>query len=387
MFRKIFLTCFFASSLLYFSASFVSATNFYVSKNGNNSSGTSWSSAWNELDQINWSSVNPGDTVYVDGSSTACSRQTTITNSTAKPTSDTGNNCGMTYTTMLDPEKAGTATNPITIKLSTESGRNGTAIFFGGRSTSLPYCGQTNYTYRAGLRQPVDLRGKQNLTIDGIKWGGIKIYGGVYGVTFNSTSNNLTLKHLEIFDNGKDGPNLSGVNMPGSNITIERSMIHNNGQDAIDSGGGTNHFTLKQSWLYNSRPHPTQTNEPFNYCTHSDGIQVYNGRDQYDIHVEDSIIGPGFMQGLLLGDHVSNWAIATVHNFTLKNSLLVGYHGSSNNALIYTKYDPNSSYPNNPPTNYLLDHVTAYKDPDRNWWNIQLHGSGHTISYSCILDT
>lgn len=39
----------------------------FVSKNGNNSDGRSWSTAWNELDRINWSLVRPGDTVLIDG--------------------------------------------------------------------------------------------------------------------------------------------------------------------------------------------------------------------------------------------------------------------------------------------------------------------------------
>ena len=42
-------------------------TTYYVSKNGNNRDGLSWDTAWNELDQINWSSIQAGDTIYIDG--------------------------------------------------------------------------------------------------------------------------------------------------------------------------------------------------------------------------------------------------------------------------------------------------------------------------------
>ena len=34
---------------------------FYVSKSGDNSAGSSWTTAWNELDQIDWSSISPGE--------------------------------------------------------------------------------------------------------------------------------------------------------------------------------------------------------------------------------------------------------------------------------------------------------------------------------------
>src|SRR5437879_2809566 len=48
------------------------ATTFFVSRNGNNTDGRSWASAWNNLDQINWTAVSVGDTILIDGGSTAC---------------------------------------------------------------------------------------------------------------------------------------------------------------------------------------------------------------------------------------------------------------------------------------------------------------------------
>lgn len=33
--------------------------SFYVSKSGNNTTGASWAAAWNELNQINWTNINP----------------------------------------------------------------------------------------------------------------------------------------------------------------------------------------------------------------------------------------------------------------------------------------------------------------------------------------
>jgi hypothetical protein len=43
------------------------AKNFYVSKKGNNTSGDSWATAFNELNKIKYSLINPGDTVFIEG--------------------------------------------------------------------------------------------------------------------------------------------------------------------------------------------------------------------------------------------------------------------------------------------------------------------------------
>jgi hypothetical protein len=42
-------------------------SSFHVSRAGNNTDGRSWDTAWNELDQIRWEKVNPGDTILIDG--------------------------------------------------------------------------------------------------------------------------------------------------------------------------------------------------------------------------------------------------------------------------------------------------------------------------------
>jgi len=72
------------------------ATSYYVSKNGNNSDGLSWTSSWNEMNQINWANINPGDTIWLAGG---------------------------TYTTSLSPRASGTTGNLIYIKrvLSTDT--------------------------------------------------------------------------------------------------------------------------------------------------------------------------------------------------------------------------------------------------------------------------
>src|SRR5437762_3080102 len=61
------------------SALAATGTTYYVSKNGNNADGRSWATAWNELNQINWGVVQPGDSILLDGGSSQMTYTTSLT--------------------------------------------------------------------------------------------------------------------------------------------------------------------------------------------------------------------------------------------------------------------------------------------------------------------
>ena len=42
-------------------------SSWYVSRNGNNVDGKSWTTAWQDLSQIHWPVIEPGDVIYIDG--------------------------------------------------------------------------------------------------------------------------------------------------------------------------------------------------------------------------------------------------------------------------------------------------------------------------------
>lgn len=279
------------------------ANTFYVSKGATgDNNGTDWDNAWNELDQINWDSVAPGDTILIDG--------------------DSGS---ITYTTPLVIGKSGTSTNRIYVKLAAESGRNGKAIFWGGRSTPLPECGShpSTWTLPNDLGRTdagINFNGNSYVTVDGTKWKGIEIYGCNNTGVMMSGSNN-TVSCALIYDNGGWGKSQDpttpydgspwdpGIWLAGPGMTVEYCIIHDNGEDCIQdywqSYGGTG-FTLFRSWLYNSRPH-TQINAAFNYAMHNDGIQFWETMyAKSNISISESIIGPGFMQTICDGPDFSN---------------------------------------------------------------------------------
>ncbi len=257
-------------TLVFLCAGSVDAATYYVSKNGTgtNPTGSFTTTNWTELNQIVWSSLQPGDTILLDGGTTAC------------PTLGPANNCGMVYTTSLNIGKSGAQGSPITIKL----GSAGTAIIDGGINPntttlngsatqcpeyeaaddrgSLPFVSGSTSTRGTG----VNFNNFQWIVLDGAKWGGIEIRNHTtYGVNFGSSSNNIA-RYLKVHHNTNlaDISNGSvGVTQGylSSNNSLSRSEIFRNGQDAT-RGGGDN-FTLEENYIHD------------HYCNHPDGIQAF----------------------------------------------------------------------------------------------------------------
>jgi hypothetical protein len=307
----------------------------------------------------------------------------------------------MTYTTTLSIGTSGTSTDPITIQMSDEPGRNGTVRIFGRRATPLGYCGQTGYVLSSANDAGIYLSGRSHIVVDGRKWGGIKIYGhNRTGIQLYhwGVQTDLTFRNIEVFDNGTFSgmnPDGEGVNPVGTYLTFDRMLVHDNGQDAFQTCymGELSHVTIQRSWLFNQRPHPNKPGDVFNECTHSDGLQYCTQAVSSDLVVEDSIIGPGFMQGFILG-HFATDRNSKINNVTLRDDLLVSHHGESANAGLIV---PSVNYaPGNIPSGYILDHVTVVRDintcveqgqpagncPSATWQSIGLHGSGHSVAHS-----
>lgn len=314
---------------------------YYVSKNGNNTDGRSWETAWNELDQILWGEIKPGDTILIDGGE---------------------------YHSKLDVGRSGAPLAPITIMT------NGEQVILDGQGAALPYCGQSEYTPKMS-DDGIDLEGRSNIIIDGLDWSGIIIRRHHSGIRLREHANNIVIRNVEIYDNGwstgsglnrePDGP---GIDLGGSNITFERVIIHDNGQDAFQAGWGIWNFTLRNSWLYNSREHPTIHGMSFNYCSHSDGLQIYDGGLQGPIIIENCIIGPSLTQGIIINVN------AEVDDVIILNSLFV----DNENAGIVISQGGYSS-------NWTVQNVTVVQDVFVDSWNINMRGGNHFIHRSIFL--
>jgi hypothetical protein len=347
-----------ASSVVQRTPVVVRGKAYYVSKNGNNTDGRSWSTAWNELNQINWSVIKPGDVILLDGGTDK-----------------------MVYTTTLMIGESGTRKAPITIQRATEAGRNGNVVIFGGRSTPLPYCGQPEYTSQTtGVIQfGIQFGAHSWVVVDGMNWRGMSIYGhDNAGVDFSSDSDHDTLRNIEIYDNGKayqrgDGswqPNTrgDGVNLFGSNLTFEQMDIHDNGDDALE-GANISNISIRRSWLHETREDPTHQGLPFNQCVHQDGIQVWGGGVQSGVLIEDSILGPGLKEGTIIGQTpFDGHEGATVNNVTIRNTLFL------NKVINVMGYSYLKEH------RWMLDHITIISPG--NAIAIWIEGTDHAVTNS-----
>jgi len=347
-------------------------TTYYVSKSGNNADGKSWATAWNELANIKWSVVQPGDTILLDGGSQS-----------------------MVYTTTLTVGKSGTRTAPIIIERSTDVGHNGHVVLFGGGSP-LPYCGQTQYVYQKPQRQHgIDFSSNSWIVLDGMSWDGISVYGYISdGVEMTGGPRNDTLRHMEIYENGaavqsggtwSPDSGVHGVYLTGSNLTFEYMNIYDNADDEFDTGEspGINNVTINYSWMHVTRDSPLAQGLPFNDCTHQDGYQIYNGGVQNHLLIENSVVGPGLGENFILGQSPNSANDnAIVNSVTIRNVLTIG---KERNIL---------GYPQVQETGWVVDHVTAITPgegiPANNSEGVYqaffLQGKGNTVTNSIFYD-
>lgn len=146
------------------------AATWYVERNaGGLNNGTSWANAWANTTSINWSLVNPGDTIYLSGGT-----------------------AGLSYSAFTTA-KNGTSVNRIRIQRSTESGRNGTV------------------TLASPVQVPTSF-----LTIDGITWAGIILTcdtsaGGGGGGSLYITGDDFEVKHVKFSGNYAQGNSYHSV--------------------------------------------------------------------------------------------------------------------------------------------------------------------------------
>jgi hypothetical protein len=171
------------------------AANWYVDKSVSSSGdGRSWTTAWKELSNIQWNSVQPGDTIYLGAG---------------------------TYTSQLAVGKSGTSdANRITIRAAQDT-KVGVATIDGG-----------------GSRAPVDVQSKSWITIDG-QYGtsrNIKLYngpsGGYSAIIEAYAASGLKLNYVEL-QKGGTGLRNNWVGSGGAEVAY--CYFHDiNGQTSLD---------------------------------------------------------------------------------------------------------------------------------------------------------
>lgn len=376
-------------------------TTWYVSRHGDDTVGTSWATAWTQPSKIDWAEVNPGDRIVLDGGTTRCPSDYAFGATTDVPP---GQTCGMTYRAPLVVGASGVAGAAITIKLATSRGHDGTAVLAGGRSTPLPFCDQKSYAASGQSRRTgILIPGRSHVVVDGSHRSGIMISGARTGVDLASDRTaHVTLRNLELFDNGTysrwahgfrtDG---DGISLTGHDIVVDRTLIHDNGQDAIqDSDTGfarighapLHDITITNSWLYEHRESPLFPGFGFNSgaqeiaaqdCTHVDGLQIWGGGlHQQRMTFGHDVFGPFLAQGVYPGDD----DVASFDHVVVSDSLFL-------NMLDHSIIGPQIGSDPSTPGDWRIGHVTSYltNRPDvglHSHGKLDLAGHGHWVRNS-----
>ena len=307
------------------------ARSFYVSRTGNGADGTSWATAWTQPNQIDWSVVQPGDTIFIDGGPAAC------------PSLGVESNCGMVYNAPLLVGKSGTAGAPITIRLAVEPGRNGTAILDGG-VTNFNFCSsapaQPSPPANGGTVYPdgIRLAGHSYVTIDGGKWGGISVRNfSTRGIDLDDGSFN-TLRFLRVHHINSGAGRVVGIASayPASNLLLEQLEVFWVHQDIFHWEASNS--TIRRSYFHNA------------HCNHADGVQGFVPTGNADVPdtagrianltIEDNIFqriwsDSASGQYVFVGENVTHdsW----VENLTIRGNLFWVDGGGGNAYFIKTK--------------------------------------------------
>ena len=223
---KLLITFFIFSGLLLFT----NAANHYVDKNAiGSNNGSTWTNAWTSFSAISWSSIQPGDYIYISGGIDS-----------------------VTYTSALNiSNKLGSPNNLITITKGTDAGHNGTVILDGSGSQMLHLSGcqyiKISHLKFKNTRMLVDESSNKARVIylDSLELYGFRGGGGIELSGYNSSYTNVdsvfirwcTLYHNEITNDQTDGIDISYA----ENIFILDNYIFTRNQNG-------NHCDIIQCW-------------------------------------------------------------------------------------------------------------------------------------------
>jgi hypothetical protein len=174
--------------------------------------GADWDNAWSSFDTMNWSSINPGDTVYIAAG---------------------------TYG-VLTVIKSGKLGSPITFKRATVAEHGASTV----AGWSAAYDGRVIIDGGGGLAavgfgEGGDWMSKSFVTIDGATRYGIWLRNATYGVRADRgpSCDNIILRFLEIGDPGIYKLGEDGIQGSGNNLLVESCYIHDNDSIATHGDG------------------------------------------------------------------------------------------------------------------------------------------------------
>ena len=245
----------------------VTPTTFYVSKNGDNSDGLTWETAWNDLDQIQWDQINVGhrDVVVIDGGARR-----------------------MIYRKTLNVQKFGDHCGIVQISVSDEAGHDGQVVIAPGINAN-------------GINVP-----GSGVRVNANKRSGMLIWGAKVGINVaQDRPFGIDFKNIEVARCRE-----AGVQVAESHFftSLTQMIIHDNATNVIAGSGSPGATVINKCWIYNN-----------SYRVNSDGVKVIgrnNSPPTQGVRLTDCVLGPGLRDGL----NNETPAIPTVKNCLFINA-------------------------------------------------------------------
>ncbi len=302
---------------------YASGTNHYIDKNANgNNDGTSWANAWESFTAINWSTIQPGDFIYISG----------------------GNNSTI-YNETLTIGATGTSGNPITIARSSENGHDGEVIIDGQSTVSYGILNEssnsniivdgvdkTKFIIRQFTSVGIRLRYNGNILVKNFTielnepsaFSGIFLFGGEWQ-TPPTFAGPYTIENFTIIQDS--GSYAGGGNSDGIQV------------------GGVDGVTVKNGYirLWNSNPTP-----------HSDDIQLY--------HCKNVIIENNKLYHFDAGATSNKQGIYLTNsggNIKIRNNYISLASNAFGSAIAIEEYDNNWWTVYTPPDSFIISNNTV----------------------------
>ncbi len=297
------------SVLFLFLTTITNATDYYVDKNASGSNnGTSWANAWQSFSAISWSSIQPGDNIYVSGG----------------PDSTV-------YTSGMTVGKSGTAGHPITITIGkyapVSTGHSGRVIFDGGGGS------MTAFQIRATGA------GRNYITVKGFECRNLG-----QGVNIEDNCKGITVDSLYIYNySGQGAIMLNGASLYSIDSTVIKNCRIISVQLAASQSDGVYAQRCQRTLFHDN--YIRQRNQDPN--AHTDCLQAYltNGWVIYNnFFINDSVYSPeGGGTPMILGSQGTNPVI--IYNNFLYMGGIWDPSGSQNSSLWTRWYNSNPMPP------------------------------------------